>query len=444
MRRRDYSRSPEPEYNRGRREYGERDRDRRRNRRELRRGRGPHFDEHATHSLFIAALDNATQRHRIPFNVSIVNDRMRQLDPEWDIANSDYKRFADLCNDMHRRGILQVARLRETICVVRLMHPAPQRPLEGRPDDDGGMDNRHDNHQSRRRDDRDEARRYRDRDDERYSRRRDDERDDRHQHRDDDDNRGRSQDKRDDGDEVMRDANNGSSRERDEKRDEEEKRSTLTREVKDATDAGNSGALGEVRTERVVDDDGHGDEMRDADEASRKPETMATPRDDDKHSVAIDAEKANGTGGSDENAETEIVTDANGKPEALKATADTVAAATSSVNGDSGSKSEVLDTENKLGKEEEKVDVNKALTDNDDGGSLRDAKGNGLGAENAERTGGIVDNGGGIKEMNQEGKTDVKIEAKTEPNRTGALDKAQVTEKNNNSVGECNKVEVET
>lgn len=126
--RREWSRSPERERGRGRRRV---------------RTSNVYFDEEMTCNLFMTALDGAAQRHSPPFNVSIVNDRMRNLDPNWDVSNSGYKRFADLCNFMHRKGVLDVARVKETICVVRL-HMQQSRPILERLGRDDAREKRYD------------------------------------------------------------------------------------------------------------------------------------------------------------------------------------------------------------------------------------------------------------------------------------------------------------
>ncbi len=139
---------------------------------------------------------------------------MRQLDRNWDISNSDYKRFADLCNEMHRRRVVEVARVRETVSVVRFLTPSSRTPdgrqLEGRPDIAPDFD------RTSRRRDYDDYDRRRGRDDDHYRRSRDDHYDDDRGYRGgrarDDEMRGRAErqqsfDRRRDSDEVMRDSN---------------------------------------------------------------------------------------------------------------------------------------------------------------------------------------------------------------------------------------------
>ncbi len=59
-------------------------------------------------ALFAEAL-GYLDASKLPMNVSVVNDRMKQLDPSFDISKTSYKRFNNLVEKMQSKGYVQYA-----------------------------------------------------------------------------------------------------------------------------------------------------------------------------------------------------------------------------------------------------------------------------------------------------------------------------------------------
>lgn len=57
----------------------------------------------AIEGLFVKALRNIDP-DRLPLNVSIVNGKMKELDPSFDVSRTDYKNFMPLVKEMAKRG----------------------------------------------------------------------------------------------------------------------------------------------------------------------------------------------------------------------------------------------------------------------------------------------------------------------------------------------------
>ncbi|WP_063669853.1 NYN domain-containing protein [Aliivibrio fischeri] len=58
-------------------------------------------------SLFIEAL-SYVNINKLPMNVSVINDRMKMLDPSFDVSKTPYRRFNNLVEAMQQNGHLKV------------------------------------------------------------------------------------------------------------------------------------------------------------------------------------------------------------------------------------------------------------------------------------------------------------------------------------------------
>jgi uncharacterized LabA/DUF88 family protein len=57
--------------------------------------------------LFNEVLRNIDSE-RLPFNISVLNDRMRQLDRSFDVRHTSYKKFIDLVRSFQKQGIIKL------------------------------------------------------------------------------------------------------------------------------------------------------------------------------------------------------------------------------------------------------------------------------------------------------------------------------------------------
>ncbi len=75
------------------------------------------FEDEKSHREYIEANDNKAKElfkevlrnidsERLPFNISVINDRMRQLDRSFDIRYTSYKKFIDLVRSFQKQEII--------------------------------------------------------------------------------------------------------------------------------------------------------------------------------------------------------------------------------------------------------------------------------------------------------------------------------------------------
>ncbi len=60
--------------------------------------------------LFISAVRNMNQS-KLPSNVSIANDRMKALDPSFQVNNTEFKTFMNFINHMEQKGYVKLESL---------------------------------------------------------------------------------------------------------------------------------------------------------------------------------------------------------------------------------------------------------------------------------------------------------------------------------------------
>ncbi|TGA68222.1 NYN domain-containing protein [Aliivibrio fischeri] len=67
----------------------------------------PKSSDNPIESLFIEALSYVNV-NKLPMNVSVINDRMKMLDPSFDVSKTPYRRFNNLVEAMQQNGHLKV------------------------------------------------------------------------------------------------------------------------------------------------------------------------------------------------------------------------------------------------------------------------------------------------------------------------------------------------
>eukprot|EP00898_Chlorokybus_atmophyticus_P004870 jgi/Chlat1/5384/Chrsp35S08987 len=88
------------------------------------------MDEGEVEELFRTALKNAALEKRPPFNISLINDRMRLLNRRYDVRHTSFGSFAAMATHFERKGLLATRRDRHSVVIILPQRLFPTSSLE--------------------------------------------------------------------------------------------------------------------------------------------------------------------------------------------------------------------------------------------------------------------------------------------------------------------------
>jgi hypothetical protein len=84
--------------------------------------RGSRINDEEVKDLFLKALAKACDKNKLPFTVSKVSDTMIRLNSNYKIANTSYKSFSTLTNEMGKAGHCTIKRIGGSFYIVDAKH----------------------------------------------------------------------------------------------------------------------------------------------------------------------------------------------------------------------------------------------------------------------------------------------------------------------------------